>query len=1056
MPKDKGIQSVLVIGSGPIVIGQAAEFDYAGTQACMTLKEEGIRVILINNNPATIMTDNTFSDVVYFEPLTVENIEKIIQKERPDGILASLGGQTGLNLALALDKQGILDKYGVRLLGTSIEAIIKGEDREAFRSLMYELNEPVPESEIVSSVEEAVAFSERVGFPIIIRPAYTLGGSGGGIVYSKDELMATVKFGLELSPIHQCLIEMSIAGYKEIEYEMMRDANDTCIAICNMENVDPVGVHTGDSIVVAPTMTLTHEENKMLHEASVKIIRALGIIGGCNIQFALHPESKQYYLIEVNPRVSRSSALASKATGYPIAKMTTKLALGYRLDEVVNPVTGYTYAAFEPAIDYIVVKFPRFPFDKFREADRTLGTQMKATGEVMAIGSNLAGAFQKAIRSLELKTESFYLKELQDWSYEALWTAVKHIDDRRFFAILELLKRGETTENIHQETNINYLYLNVLHHLVQLETEIQTKDWQTISKEAFQSFKENGFTDMQLANLWGITEQEVTEKRKSLGILPSYKMVDTCAGEFTAQTPYFYSTWSGVNEAIPSNKKKVVILGSGPIRIGQGIEFDYCSVHGVFALKQAGYETIMINNNPETVSTDYVISDRLYFEPLTIEDVMAIIELEQPEGVIVQFGGQTAISLAEQLEKRGVALFGTKSATIDMLEDRDLFYQFLNKIQLPHIPGKIGINEQDVLTKAEEIGYPVLVRPSFVIGGQGMAVLHDAAAIREYVRKQQHDGLFPILIDAYYPGKEIEVDCITDGQTIHIPALIEHIERAGVHSGDSMAFIPAQTLTEKEKEKVYAYTKKIARNMDFKGLFNIQFVIYQEELYVLEINPRASRTVPVLSKITGQPLVEWAINCLLNKPLQQVEQVDCNMITVKAPIFSTLKLKGLDPLLGPEMKSTGELMAMAKTKEEALHKVFSWSEQQKLSLYEKRGELLIDPTSIEKEQLKEIIDVCIKAHMTPVVAEPIALEIPVKRVESFVQWINSEQALAVFSIANTDSSKKQRLKALSLNKSVFTEWPTLQAAIMGASAHHHTVTPIQEWINESKKEVIKQ
>lgn len=1056
MPKDKSIQSVLVIGSGPIVIGQAAEFDYAGTQACMTLKEEGIRVILINNNPATIMTDETFSDVVYFEPLTVENIEKIIQKERPDGILASLGGQTGLNLALKLDEKGILHKYGVRLLGTSIDAIIKGEDREAFRSLMYELNEPVPESEIVSSAEEAVAFSERVGFPIIIRPAYTLGGSGGGIVYTKDELIATVKFGLELSPIHQCLIEMSIAGYKEVEYEMMRDENDTCIAICNMENVDPVGVHTGDSIVVAPTLTLSHEENEMLHQASVKIIRALGIIGGCNIQFALDPNSKQYYLIEVNPRVSRSSALASKATGYPIAKVTTKLALGYHLNEIVNPVTGYTYAAYEPALDYIVVKFPRFPFDKFKEAERKLGTQMKATGEVMALSVHLADAFQKAIRSLELKTEGFYLKELKEWSYEALWTAVKHIDDRRFFAILELLKRGESVVNLQQETKMNRLYLDTLQMLVETEKEIMEKEFQHVQKEELKRYKECGFTDERLATLFKVTAFKVTEKRKSMGIVPSYKMVDTSAGEFIAKTPYFYSTWTGDNEAIPTNNQKIVILGSGPIRIGQGIEFDYCSVHGVFALKEAGYETIMINNNPETVSTDYVISDRLYFEPLTIEDVMNIIELEKPAGVIVQFGGQTAISLAEQLEKRGVQLFGTKSATIDMLEDRDLFYQFLNRINLPHIPGQTAFNKEDVKKKAKEIGYPVLIRPSFVIGGQGMAVLQDESAIEAYIERQYHEELYPILIDAYYPGKEVEVDCVTDGKTIHIPALVEHIERAGVHSGDSMAFIPAQTLTEQEKKKVYEYTQIIAENMDFKGLFNIQFVLYKGELYVLEINPRASRTVPILSKITGEPLVSWAIDCLLNQKLPEVDAKESSVITVKAPIFSTMKLIGLDPLVGPEMKSTGELMALAETKEEALHKVFSWSEQQKLSLYEKCGEVFIDTKEITNSLLQKMIQTCQSSGITPVIEAPNVSSEQIQTVDSFEQWIEKDKALAVFSYGKEESSKHKRMKALQMNKTVFTEWATFEAAILGAHVKETTVTSMREWIDKMNKEVIKQ
>ncbi|HHY21672.1 MAG TPA: carbamoyl phosphate synthase large subunit, partial [Bacilli bacterium] len=805
MPKDTSIASVLVIGSGPIVIGQAAEFDYAGTQACLALKEEGVHVILVNNNPATVMTDESCADVVYFEPLTVASIEKIIAKERPGGLLATLGGQTGLNLALALHKAGILEKYNVRMLGTPIESIIKGEDREEFRSLMNELNEPVPESEICSTVEAAVQFASSVGYPIIVRPAYTLGGAGGGIANNEAELRYIVKGGLELSPITQCLIEKSIAGFKEVEYEVMRDANDTCITICNMENIDPVGIHTGDSIVVAPTQTLTDNEVQMLRSVSLKIIRALGIVGGCNIQFALDPVSKQYYLIEVNPRVSRSSALASKATGYPIARMAAKLSLGYHLHELLNPVTGHTYASAEPTLDYVVVKFPRWPFDKFVHADRTLGTQMKATGEVMAIERNLLSALQKAVRSLEMKTNGLELTSLTRWSDKKLWEVVIHADDRRFFAILELLRRGVTIKEIHEQTKINLYYLTSFKKLIDLENLVKETSFEKVDAPILMKLKQAGFSDEWLSKVWGIEESKLRERRKQWGIVPSYKMVDTCAGEFKAQTSYFYSSWHGENEVEKSDKKKVLIIGSGPIRIGQGIEFDYCSVHGVFALKQLDYEAIIINNNPETVSTDYSVADRLYFEPLTVEDVLNVIDVEEVEGVIVQLGGQTAISLVEGLEKAGVKLFGTTLDTIDQLEDRGRFYDFMKKVNVPHIPGVTANDEAELLKSVEAIGYPVLLRPSYVIGGQGMSIHSSHVELLAYLADKEQVITYPILIDAYYPGIEIEVEALTDGENVCIPAIFEHVEKAGVHSGDSMSVTPPFSLSDDVKEKVFQY-----------------------------------------------------------------------------------------------------------------------------------------------------------------------------------------------------------------------------------------------------------
>jgi carbamoyl-phosphate synthase large subunit len=1063
MPKHEGIKTVLVIGSGPIVIGQAAEFDYAGTQACLALKEEGCKVILINNNPATIMTDEEFADVVYFEPLTVESVEKILVKEKPDGLLATLGGQTGLNLALELHKQGILEKYNIPLLGTPIESIMKGEDRELFRALMHELHEPVPESEIVSTLEESLQFAEHVGYPIIVRPAYTLGGSGGGIAQSKEELEVIAKRGLKASPIHQCLIEKSIAGFKEVEYEVMRDENDTCITICNMENVDPVGVHTGDSIVVAPSQTLTDVEYQMLRSASLKIIRALGIVGGCNIQFALDPYSKQYYLIEVNPRVSRSSALASKATGYPIAKIAAKLSLGYNLHELFNPVTGHTYASFEPALDYAVVKFPCWPFDKFNQADRTLGTQMKATGEVMAIERNLESGFQKAVRSLELNTDGLALVELNSYETEHLWDLAKNVDDRRFFVLLELLRRGASVEEIHNVTKINKFFLDCFKRLISLEEKAKQTSLEQVSSEELLEFKQKGFSDEWLARVWNVDLQDVREKRKQYEIFPSYKMVDTCAAEFTASTAYYYSSWKGEHDAVPTDKKKILIVGSGPIRIGQGIEFDYCSVHGVMALEKNGYETILINNNPETVSTDYAVADRLYFEPLAVEDVLNVVEFEQVDGVIVQYGGQTAISLVEGLENAGVPLLGTTKEVIDQLEDRDLFYQFLQKLNVPHIPGQTAFNKEDLIQKVAEIGYPVLIRPSYVIGGKGMIILSNEAELKTYADMLDDAVHFPILTDAYYPGKEVEVDVVTDGEDILIPGIFEHVEKAGVHSGDSMAVTPPYSILEGAKEKVVEYAERIAKGMDFKGIFNIQFVLYNNELYVLEVNPRASRTVPILSKVTGTNMIQLATDALLGKKLADINPTtgllpETNYFTIKAPIFSNFKLPGVDPKLGPEMKSTGEIISIANSIEEGFHKVFMWNEQQSNVFKEEECQVYLDIELSDLESLNDYAAAFKERGITLAAGADIAKKADwLEAVEDYKEWLKTEKTLGMISLKSRSDQGaiENRQLAVQHGLIVMTDWETVEAFLAGKNTDKQPQS-IQAWKKSDYKEVISQ
>lgn len=932
MPINKDLKKILVIGSGPIVIGQAAEFDYAGTQACQALKEEGVEVVLINSNPATIMTDTNMADKVYIEPITLDFVTQIIRQERPDGLLPTLGGQTGLNMAVELAHAGVLESENVRLLGTQLNSIEKAEDRDLFRELMRELEQPVPESTIITSVEEALTFAEEIGYPVIVRPAYTLGGTGGGICANITELKETVASGIRYSPIGQCLIEKSIAGLKEVEYEVMRDANDNCIVVCNMENFDPVGVHTGDSIVVAPSQTLSDREYQMLRSASLKIIRALNIEGGCNVQFALDPQSFQYYVIEVNPRVSRSSALASKATGYPIAKMAAKIALGYTLDEIVNPVTGQTYACFEPTLDYIVSKIPRWPFDKFVHANRKLGTQMKATGEVMAIGRTFEESIQKAVRSLEIGTHRLYLKGADQLEEEVLNQRLIKADDERLFLIAEAFRRGYTLQQIQDLTQVDWWFLDKIERLVQFESNIAAES--ELDYETLYEAKRLGFTDRAIAELRAagqpqgthLTEQSVTQFRKERGLKPVYKMVDTCAAEFEASTPYYYSTYETENEVIHTNKEKILVLGSGPIRIGQGIEFDYSTVHAVWAIQKAGYEAVIINNNPETVSTDFNTSDRLYFEPLFFEDVMNVIEQEQPVGVIVQFGGQTAINLAAPLQAAGVRILGTSLDSIDEAEDRKKFEALLSKLGIAQPKGSTVTSVEEAAATAQSLGYPVLVRPSYVLGGRAMEIVYSDEELLKYMKEAVNiNPQHPVLIDRYMLGKEVEVDAICDGETVLIPGIMEHVERAGVHSGDSIAVYPPQHLSEELKSKVTEITMKIAKELKTVGLVNIQFVIYKDEVYVIEVNPRSSRTVPFLSKVTNIPMANVATKCILGTKLKDLGYHDglwpeSKQVAVKVPVFSFAKLRRVEPTLGPEMKSTGEVMGRDPQYAKALYK----------------------------------------------------------------------------------------------------------------------------------------
>ena len=925
MPKDNSIKKVLVIGSGPIIIGQAAEFDYSGSQAIEALKEEGVEVILINSNPATFMTDKGFADKVYMEPLTSEYIKKIIFKERPDAVLPTLGGQTGLNLALALAREGFFTKENVRLLGVNLETIEQAEDREQFKQLMIKLGEPVPDSQTVNNISEALEFSKKIGYPLIIRPAFTLGGTGGGIANNDDEYMNIVDSGLKYSPINQCLIERSIAGFKEVEYEIVRDAKDNCIVVCNMENFDPVGVHTGDSIVVAPSQTLSDKEYQMLRDCSVKLIRALKIEGGCNVQLALDPDSFNYYVIEVNPRVSRSSALASKATGYPIAKVATKIALGLSMDEIINPVTKKTYACFEPSLDYIVTKIPRWPFDKFQSADRSLGTQMKATGEVMAIGRNFEESILKAVRSLEIKRHYLQAQKFDDCSTDFLLNKISKACDERLFILSELLRRDITISKIHDITKIDLWFLDKLYNIINIEKEL-TKSGCT--DEILTKAKKIGFLDETISKYSSKSQNEIVKQRESLNLKPVYKMVDTCAAEFESSTPYYYSTYEDENEAICSAKKKVIVLGSGPIRIGQGVEFDYSTVHAIKALQAMDYEAIVINNNPETVSTDFSTSDKLYFEPLHIEDVMNIIELEKPIGVIAQFGGQTAINLVDKLSERGIKILGTSKESIDLAEDRDKFENFLRDLDIAQPLGTIVSSVDDAITKAKNLEYPLMLRPSYVIGGQAMEIVYSDVELKKYIENAINvwpDQ--PVLMDRYMIGQEVEVDAISDGENVFIPGIMEHIERAGVHSGDSFAVYPPQNISVNVQKQLIQITTTIAQKLNNIGLINLQFVVKKEKVYVLEVNPRSSRTIPFLSKVTDTPMAQIATRAIMGESIIQQGlfhglKPEIDTIAVKAPVFSFSKLKDVDTALGPEMKSTGEAIGRDKTMQKALDKAF--------------------------------------------------------------------------------------------------------------------------------------
>lgn len=928
--KRTDIKTILVIGSGPITIGQAAEFDYSGTQACLSLKEEGYKVILINSNPATIMTDVEIADKVYIEPISLEFVSTIIRKERPDALLPTLGGQTGLNMAVELEKAGILKECKVEVLGTKLSAINRAEDRDLFRELMRELGEPVPESDIVNTVEGALAFANKIGYPVIVRPAFTMGGTGGGIASNEAELTEIAELGLKHSPVTQCLIEKSIAGFKEIEYEVMRDSNDNAIVVCNMENIDPVGVHTGDSIVVAPSQTLSDREYQLLRNASLKIIRALGIEGGCNVQLALDPYSFDYYVIEVNPRVSRSSALASKATGYPIAKIAAKIAVGLTLDEIMNPVTGKTYACFEPALDYVVTKFPRFPFDKFETADRRLSTQMKATGEVMAIGRNFEESLQKAIRSLETGIQHIGLKKKQaeELTAEDIERRIRICDDERLFIIGEALRRGYDWEQIVEWSKIDKFFIWKIKKLIDFEQILSNLKEVPHNEqiEIITKAKKLGFSDINIAHHWQKTQREVFNFRKENKIMPTYKMVDTCAAEFESNTPYFYGTYEEENESIVSNKEKIIVLGSGPIRIGQGVEFDYATVHSVWAIKEMGYEAIIINNNPETVSTDFSISDKLYFEPLTEEDVMNIIELEKPKGVVVQFGGQTAINLADKLEAHGIKILGTSLEDLDRAENRDKFEKALQDLDIPQPKGKTSTSKEEAIVIANEIGYPVLVRPSYVLGGRAMEIVYNEKELAHYMENAvEASPEHPVLIDRYLTGKEVEVDAICDGETTIIPGIMEHIERAGVHSGDSIAVYPPQNLTQKQIDTLVDYTQRLAKGLNIIGLMNIQYVISEGEVFVIEVNPRSSRTVPFLSKIADVPMAKLATKAILGARLRDLGYKNGLVpnkdgVYVKVPVFSFSKLSKVDISLGPEMKSTGEVMGKDQTLEKALYK----------------------------------------------------------------------------------------------------------------------------------------
>ncbi|EPY6469665.1 carbamoyl-phosphate synthase large subunit [Clostridium sporogenes] len=1049
MPLNKDIKKVLVIGSGPIVIGQAAEFDYSGTQACQALKEEGIQVILINSNPATIMTDKEVADKVYLEPLTVEFVEKVIAKEKPDSLLAGMGGQTGLNLAVELYDKGILKKYGVRVIGTYIDSIKEGEDRELFRNMMNRINEPVIQSEIVTDMESGKDFANKIGYPVIVRPAYTLGGTGGGIAENEEELDEILALGLQLSSIGQVLLEKSVKGWKEIEYEVMRDSRGNCITVCNMENIDPVGIHTGDSIVVAPSQTLSDKEYQMLRSASIDIINAVGIKGGCNVQFALNPNSFEYAVIEINPRVSRSSALASKATGYPIAKVASKIALGYTLDEIKNAVTQKTYACFEPSLDYVVVKIPKWPFDKFQGADRSLGTKMMATGEIMAIGSNFEAAFLKGIRSLEIGKYSLEHKKFRELSMEELKTRVISPDDERIFALAEMLRRDYRMDKVAEITGIDKFFIKKFRWIVEEEQRLRLSKIDDLDKEWLYKLKKKGFSDKGIADMLKVSPEYIYRLRNIWGINPVYKMVDTCGGEFEALSPYYYSTYDVYDEVEVSKNKKVIVIGSGPIRIGQGIEFDYASVHCVKSLKKLDIETIIVNNNPETVSTDFDVSDKLYFEPLTEEDVLNIVEKEKPDGVILQFGGQTAIKLANFLKEKNISTLGTTADQIDMAEDREKFDELLEKLQIARPKGKGIWSVDDGLEEAKKLGFPVLVRPSYVLGGQGMEITHDEKELIYYLSNAfQKDKKNPILIDKYLMGREIEVDAISDGEDILIPGIMEHLERAGVHSGDSITMYPTQNISNNIKEKILEYTKKLALGIGIKGMINIQFIEFEEKLYVIEVNPRASRTVPYISKVSKVPIVDIATRVMLGEKLSDLGYgigvyKEPELISVKVPVFSTHKLPNVEVCLGPEMKSTGEVLGVGKTLDEALYKGFVGAN---MFIKKEKGTIL---ATINDHDKKEFLPIAKKLHKlgykftaTSKTAELLKREgIEVKKVRKLKEGCpniidaikNNKVDLVVNTPTKGNDSKRDgfhiRRAAIERNLGVITSLDTLKAIV---------------------------
>ncbi len=1012
MQKTKEIKKVLVIGSGPIVIGQAAEFDYAGTQACMTLKEAGKEIILINNNPATIMTDKTVADHVYFEPLTLESLEKIIIKHQPDSILASVSGQTGLNLLFDLDQAGLLEKYKLSVLGTQIDAIKKGEDRELFRSLMHEINEPVPESKIVSTLKEAQSFSEKVGYPIIIRPAYTLGGSGGGIANNEAAFDALVSSGLRASPINQCLIERSIAGWKEIEMEVIRDQKGTTVIVCHMENIDPVGIHTGDAVVVAPVQTLSESDLEMLKAASKKIVNEIGIVGACNVQLAIDPTSKDYFIIEINPRVSRSSALASKATGYPIAKIATRLSLGETLSELYYPGKDVRLDEYEPELDYVIVKFPRFAFDKFKLANRLLGTQMKATGEVMAIGESLLQALHKGLRSLELDLTDLYLTELFNEPIEKIKKLVYRADDRRFFAVLEAFRRGLDLETIEEATKINRYFLKVMQELVEFDLALEDKE--SLTKEMLLTYKQAGFLNHYLAKKLKMPLNDLLALLRRYEITPVKKAIKGVTHD-AKDASYYYTTWKESRERpIVKDKETVLVIGSGPVRIGQGVEFDYCSVHSVLSLKEAGYETVLVNNNPSTVSTDFAYADKLYFEPMTYEDILLVIELERVDRVLVQYGGQTAINLVNQLEAHNIELLGTSKQIVDTYEDRDRFYQLMKRINLPHIPGETVYSEEDLRSHIELYNYPVLLRPSYVIGGQGMIVLNNHKELEAYLSKVSKTNIYPILIDAYFSGKEIELDVLSDGTDVFIPAIFELIEEAGVHSGDSMAVTPPLAISDQTKKRLVDYASLLAQGTKYKGIFNIQFVEYKDELYVLEVNPRASRTVPLTSKITDINLIEKSIKLLLGHRLRELDlEPGClkerSFYTIKAPVFSTHKLPGVDPVLVPEMKSTGELIAVSPSYETAIEKAFHYKTSELMKFKQEEKELyLVGDLEFEDDLIEGL--------------KKLNIKIVLEKDKEFNKWVKEANAFALFSRGKSN----EREIALKYDLLIFSNINTLK------------------------------